>query len=347
MRGLAPPVTDQQSFKGPSLHIGLIGVSPGQRRKLKHSLERCSTGSVEWHLATIGDADAWFINGERVQLLDDGSIRVPGGSPGERSTRLSLDDVDRPVVFVQPIACKELEPALRFSLANDRTLRSALKQLESRWLSNTAAQLWLADRLISEDDHYTRVLHVVHNGRLLAVVDKLGDVGILPGALLEELELAEWQPRPPAAHFLPPHFHSTSFSKLIWQYAVRPNRELLPRRYRDMRIHFRRPPRIPQQLLRDEHLVVIQALAAGPLDFEALQARCCIDEETLARALAALYLTGSITTDPRRSGVQSLFRAKVGTSGAERALSHRKVADGFPAYHDLTVPAHLVAEPQL
>lgn len=332
-------LAEQHAFRGLNLLIGLFGFTPGQQRILKHSLVRCSTGSVEWHLASTQDADAWFINGARAQLLGDGSIRIPPGSAGGPSTRFTLEAVDRPVAFAQPIACAELEPACRFSLSSDASIRSVLRELENRWLSKSAVQLWLAERLVSREDLSGRIYHVALNGRLLAVVDRLGDVGLLPGVLLEELELADWMPRPSAARFVPPHFHCSSFSEVIWQFAVRPERELLPARYRQMRIHFRRPPRVPQRLLRDEHLKVIHALAAESLTFDALRLRCCLEDEILSRALAALYLTGAITTDVSRSHTHSL--SSPGADSTPMPASQRRYVKGHSAPHDHTVPAHL------
>jgi hypothetical protein len=201
--------------------------------------------------------------------------------------------VDRPVAFAEPLANPDLEPACSFRLGDPASIDALLALMQGRWLAATAARLWLAGRLVSSELSQ-RVYHLETRGRLLAVVDRTGSVGFAPGVTVQELEEASWLPRPASANHVPPSFHQVPLSELVWSYALRANSELLPARYRTARIHVRRPPDVPEHLLREEHLLAMRELAARPSAFGELQARTRMGAAQLSRTLSALHLAGSI-----------------------------------------------------
>jgi hypothetical protein len=217
----------------PTLILGLIGFTREHEHGLQTLLESRLHSSVRWRLGEISDADAWWVNGARAQLLDDGSLRVGGGQPGARSVRLSLAEVDRPVAFSEPLANRDFEPAYSFSIDDAASMEAMLTLLQTHWLGSVAARLWLAARLIAAERALThRIYHVVHAGRLLAIVDRTGDIGLAPGLTVEELEEARWSSRPSSAGAIPPSFHRTTVSELVRSYALRASADLLPGRYR-------------------------------------------------------------------------------------------------------------------
>nr|MDQ6880944.1 hypothetical protein [Pseudomonadota bacterium] len=109
--------------------------------------------------------------------------------------------------------------------------------------------------------------------------------------------------RQPGPTAIPESFVRISLSELMWQYAVRTTRDVLPKRYRTKMLYFRRAPHLPQRLLTDSHLLLIRELATGIGTFADLQQRTGMGAGPLARILAALYLVGTITSNPKRASV--------------------------------------------
>ena len=138
--------------------------------------------------------------------------------------------------------------------------------------------------------------------QLLAVVDlKLG-AAVMPGVTSKEFAEASWCIRDHGAVSIPPNYPRASVSQVMWQYAQRTRRDLLPAHYRNQPLYFRRPPRLPQRQLKDAHLLVMRELVAHPaMNFNGLQHATGMGDEQLARVLSALYVVGSITSNPRRA----------------------------------------------
>jgi hypothetical protein len=211
----------------PTLNLGVIGFGNEHEQAVQRLLERDSGSSVAWRLGSVAEADAWWVNGARAQLLSDGSLRIGAGKPGARSVRLSLTEVDRPIAFSEPLVSPEFEPAYSFSIDDDASMRTMLAILQTKWLGNVAARLWLAARLLAADGTLThRVYHIERGGRLLVVVDRSGDVGLAPTLTVEELEHASWSSRPSSAGSIPPSFLRVTISELMWSYALRARSDL-------------------------------------------------------------------------------------------------------------------------
>jgi hypothetical protein len=335
----------------PTLILGLLGFSREARMQVQDVLALRSDAPVRWRIGELSEADAWWASGSRAQLLADGSLRIGPADAGGRSVRLALDEVPCPVAFSEPLACRDFEPAYTFRTEDPASMAAMLATLETRWLGCTAARLWLAARLVESDEAlHQRVYHLVAAGRLLAVVDRIEAVGFAPGVKLEDLEAAQWVGRPSSAAFIPPTFGVTTMSELLWSYAVRAHADLLPARYRSSPIYFRRPPKLPQRRLGDDHLHVMRELFAGPATFGALQRSTGIAPPQLARALAALYLTGSITSNPQRVPRPAGFAASHGSTSEQASVwSPTGQASGYTVSpvapgHDFTMPARLPSE---
>src|SRR6185369_3490688 len=148
------------------------------------------------------------------------------------------------------------------------SVRAVLEKFEG-WMRPLVAQFCLA-ALILEQESVMRpgIHHVSADGALIAV---------------------------------PEHFVRSSLAQLMWQFALRTSRDILPARYRSGLLYFRRPPRLPARLMTDSHLLLMRELACAAGDFESLQQRTGLGARALARDLAALYFVGAITSNPKRA----------------------------------------------
>jgi hypothetical protein len=169
------------------------------------------------------------------------------------------------------------------------------------WLRPMAVQLCLASYIAEHNlDLNTGVFHVTARGRLQAVVSRSG-VGVLPIADPAEVIDASWAHRPPFADEKPRHFLRIGFPQVMWQYAMRTTRDVLPPRFRTGLIYWRGPPQLPNRLLTDTHLLIARELSQAPATFRELGEQTHVPDSQLARCLAAFYVVGAITTNKRRA----------------------------------------------
>ncbi|WBY00809.1 hypothetical protein PE066_15250 [Ramlibacter tataouinensis] len=337
------------SLELPILRIGLAGFSLQQQEELARLLERASPGGIAWEFSRLGEADALWIHGGRTQILAEGTVRVGSAVPGGRSVHIHLPDVDRPVAFALPVP-RNLDAPLSFDPQQPATVRALLGRLENG-LRPTIAQFCLASQVLEQESALgSGVYHVnAASGLLVAVVDLRGDVGVLPSATPLELENAMWTPHL-RADAMPAHFSRASLSQLMWQYALRTRRDVLPRRYRSDLLYFRRPPRLSQRTLSDAHLLLLRELACAPGRFAELQQRTGLGEARLAQDLAALYLVGAITSNPKRASPAAPRRPEAadsmhsGRSIAPSGLGQESDPQPLRPMTDLTAPAPLPLE---
>lgn len=288
----------------PVFRLGLAGFSAVQQEELAAALRRRRPAALRplWEIGELDGADAWWMNGARVRALGNDRLRVGPGRPSDRSLQLHLPDVERPLAFAEPLSCHYFPPLHSFEAASQASIDAVLDKFET-WLSAVAAQFWLASHIV---EHHTvlgsDVFEVSVQGRLLAVVDLYGETGVLPSAGPSEFDAATWR-RAPGGE-IPEQFVRASLPQLMWQYAERTRRDLLPKHYRTCMLYFRRPPPVPQRLLKDAHLLLVRELAHAPSSFEFLRQRTGLPETVLTRALASLYMVGTITSNPRRAVVQ-------------------------------------------
>lgn len=342
------------SLELPVLRLGVAGFSAEQQQLLAAQLAGAGSARMTWEIGAFGDSDAWCLNGARTQLLADGILRVASGVTAGRSLQLNPQEVDRPLAFSLPLALRNLEPQFTFDLAQPSSVDQVLARLET-WLSPLVAQFCLASQIL---EHETILgagcYHVIAaDGALLAVVNLRGDVGVLPTALPLDFDHAMWSPRSWSADAIPEGFVRCSLSQLMWQYAVRTARDVLPGRYRCSTLYFRRPPRLPQRLLRDTHLLLLRELSSACATFDELQQRTRLTEESLAQHLAALYLVGSITSNPKRAtpvgarryedAVHSMHSVVPSGLDGEVGAARVRAPSRSPA-NDLTAPAPLSLE---
>ncbi|HWP10258.1 MAG TPA: hypothetical protein VNN06_00440 [Ramlibacter sp.] len=288
------------SIELPVLRVGLAGFSAEQQDQLSALLELAS--SVSWQVARLAEADVWCVNGARVRVLRDSTISVDCVEPAGRSLQLDLREVDRPVAFAVPLP-RDFKPLYTFEPGSASSVGSILQKFEA-WMRPLLAQFCLASCILEQESVLgPGIHHVSAEGVLIAVVNMRGETGVLPTAGPFEFENAMWERLPATAGAIPEHFVRSSLSQLMWQFATRTRRDVLPARYRTGLLFFRRPPRLPPRLMRDSHLLLLRELACAPGDFDALQQRTGLEGHALARDLAALYYVGAITSNPKRAAL--------------------------------------------
>jgi hypothetical protein len=333
------------SIELPSLRLGLAGFTVEQQEWVARLIQQAAPGHVGWHLSSFADADAWWLHGARSQLAAEGVVRVLPGAPTARSLQINLAEVDRPMAFALPVASGQFEGAYRFDLSQPAQARAVLEKF-SAWLQPVVAQFGLAACLV---DHYSAlgpgVFDVVLDGSLVAVVDMRGQIAVLPTAGPADFADAMWRRRPSAGH-APEHFLKTTVSQLMWQYALRTSRDLLPAHYRTGTLYYRRPPHLPQRLIKDAHLLLLRELATTPGTFAELEQRTGLVGSHLSRPLAALYYVGAITANPKRAAHPSRradapdSAQTTGPSVMPSLLDSKPIP--VPVRSDLTAPAPLM-----
>jgi hypothetical protein len=281
----------------PVLWLGMAGFSLEQQARLNAMLAVQPSGWPVWRMSKFAEADAWWVDGSKIRLMRDGTLKISAGHPGESAVQLNLDEVDRPIAFTAPLASTQFEPMYTFNPAAESSVRGVLQQFEG-WLRPLRAQFALGAQVIERENSLKPgIYHVSHKGVLLAVMDlHEWQVGISPTVRPVDIEQAHWDKRPPAANDIPERFVRSSLTQLMWAYAQRTSRDVLPRRYRTGPIYFRRSPRVPLRWLKDSQLLLLRELSMAPGSFDVLRQRTGLTDAQLARDLASLYFAGSITS---------------------------------------------------
>ena len=336
----------------PVLRLGLAGYTEVQEAQASEAAAVASSPRARWEVAAFADADAWWLDGSRTVLLPNEHLRVQPATATGRSVQLALADVDRPVGFSLPITAPGFKPAVTFPLS-DRDAAVRVLHLFSDWMTVMLSQFALASSITDNQPSLgSGSWEVLRGSDLLAVVDlKLG-AGVMPGITPQDLAEASWCIRNLGAVVIPAGYSRVSVSQLMWQYAQRTVRDLLPPHYRTQALYFRRPPRLPQRQLKDAHLLVIRELAASPgVNFIGLQQATGLGTEALSRVLSALYGVGSITSNPKRAAPTGPRLPGDSTSGSTQGAFH-SVLDSDPRpsdppghpLHDMTAPVQLMRD---
>jgi hypothetical protein len=245
------------------------------------------------------------------------------------------------------------KPAVTFNLADKGAAVGVLNQFAG-WLQTLLSQFALASSIAEQQPSLNSgSWEVLHDRKLLAVVDlKLG-AAVMPGVTTSDFAEASWCIRDHGAVGIPPNYPRASVSQVMWQYAQRTHRDLLPAHYRNQPLYFRRPPRLPQRQLKDAHLLVMRELVAHPgMNFNGLQQATGMGVEPLARVLSALYVVGSITSNPKRALASAGRTPAARDSVLPEQSGYISVMDStprpsqFPARptNDLTAPLPLMPD---
>jgi hypothetical protein len=329
----------------PLLRLGLAGFSAEQQQAVETALRVGVGEATVWEIVELEAADAIWVNGGRTQTLPGHRIRIASGAPQGRSLQVNVPEVGRPLAFALPVPAG-VHASHTFDLASVLSMGEVLQQFEA-WLAPLTAQFCLASHIVEHQSALGSGKYELRlNGQLLALVDMQGEAAVLATAGPAEFEGAAWGRRSGALE-IPEHFARASLAELMWQYAVRTQRDVLPKHYRTSPLYFRRAPRLPQRLLKDSQLLVMRELLLAPATFGELQQRCGLDEMRLTRDLSALYFVGSITSNPKRAA-QPAARLGADTSSPGSLPSGLDSVDPSelafvprrrPPASDLTAPA--------
>ncbi len=297
----------------PELCVGLLGFSEPVAARLQTWIAQPTPLSPQWRNFGAHGADAWMMAGEAVARIDRDAlvIRHPHGS-GQCLT-LNRTDVDRPMAFATPLPTG-FASTETFDADSDLSVRQCLHRFELA-LHPLRSQFALGAQLVQRADQLERgVVHLMHQGKMLAVIDlSRWHAGLSIPARAQDITQAEWVRRPSQAHDIPTAFARLPLHQLMWTYAVRTRTDALPARHRQQTLYLRRVPQLPPHWFSDMHLLVMRELIHRPCDLAALAQRVRSDTDTTARHLAALYFAGGITTDPEgaRRAEPSVRRAMV------------------------------------
>lgn len=284
----------------PVFRLGLVGFGEREEQQL-----RAGAGAyrqADWRCGRAEGADAWLIKGARIARIHDNRLRVIASDGTSTGAAFLLDVGSRPVAITTPAPqqVRQLGP-LFFDPAQEGGLALGLAALDAA-LAGRRRQFWTASHLVEHNATVGKAIYELRAGAaVLAVADMKGSVFISPTATEQEFDHAVWRHRARRTVEVPPDFERHALAELLWSYATRTQRELLPERYRESSIYLRRPPRVPQEAVGDVHLRIIRELAVDSASMANLAERVGVDDETLARSLAALYLVGSVTTNPERA----------------------------------------------
>lgn len=334
----------------PVLRLGLVGFNPAQQALFETALVMLRT-RLRWRVSALEDADAVCVNGSRSALLPDGSLQIASTTPGGQPVRLALDDSNRPLAFTLPLAADLGNPST-FDMASPASTRAMLEKFEG-WLRPVAVRFCLASRIVQMRlDLSATVWHVTVDGRLVAIISRRSGVGVLPIADPFHLETALWSKRPGLADEIPGHFVHAGVGQVLWEYAMRTSRELLPSYFRSGPIYWCRAPQLPQRLFRDSHLMIVREVAQGPVTFAELGRRTGLPEGVLARDLAGLRIVGAVTHDRKQalraatlSGARPGGNAeRTGAPAAALAIARRLRKREQEQGNDVTAPAPLMPQ---
>jgi DNA-binding transcriptional ArsR family regulator len=332
----------------PRLRMGLVGFP---REEYLHALLRTRSAVLTWEHASAADADALWVNGEAARFLYDDLVSVAPGATAPAMT-LDLQALDRPTFFTLPLADERIRVPLVLDLHSAPSVDKALRRAQSV-LHPLVMQLALGHEIAERLPGLTgTTYHVTQRGRLVAVVNMGGAIGIDLNMLPPHLEGAEWRPLPRAAGSVPPQFFTTSFAEVLWNYVNRVDADLLPDRYRRATIFFRAIPRVPQRLMKESHYAVLSELGAEPHSFRQLQQNVGLAEGSLAKTLAVLYYAGAVTTNPQRAakGATRHVREAESESELRQSLFPQEDSQPFSAFQGRaseerpTLPAALEPE---
>ncbi|MFP5466821.1 MAG: hypothetical protein ACLGG8_04740 [Gammaproteobacteria bacterium] len=329
----------------PVLRLGLLGFSDSAFERLRRWTERDATGWPVWRLGDPHLADAWLIDGSAVEVVDRDALLI--AHPLNSAVRLTLNraEVDRPLAFALPLP-QGFASAEAFNGNDEASLRQRLQRFEA-WLRPLRSQFVLGEQLVARLAGYQGdVVHVMHDGQLLAVIDfPRWRCGMLIPARPVDLAAAEWVRRPALANDIPSTFLKLRLHQVMWTYAVRTRRDILPARYREQIIHLRRVPQLPPRWFDPVHLLIMQELSSQPGTLRALQERTGLDEALLASRMAALYYGAALTTDAdsaRRAEPamrRSVLSLCLGAGDRDRETAVREASQS-----DLMMPSSILRE---
>ena len=322
----------------PVLRVGLAGLTEAQQKTAADVAAAAAGARATWEVGAFADADAWWLEGSRTVIMANQHLRVQPAVPSGRSVQLALADVDRPVAFTLPVTAPGFKPAVTFQLQDKAAGVAVLNQFAD-WMQTMLSQFALASSIAEHQPSLASgSWEVLRGSDLLAVVDLRLGAGVRPGTTPGDFAEGSWCIRDHGAVVIPQSYPRGSVSQLMWQYAQRTQRDLLPPHYREQPLFFRRPPKLPQRAMKDAHLLVMRELVAHPaMNFRGLQQSTGLAEAALGRVLSSLYVVGAITSNAKRAYGGVTRTAPDAVASSEQSVMY-SVMDSAPRPSDLKRP---------
>lgn len=277
----------------PLLVLGLAGFPAPLAQAWREQVAIATTGAVQWRVGTIAEADAWLVDGSRTRRLEGGDWQVE--APGAPPLRFDPAALGKPVALALPVPDVEIDHRITFDPADPASLLLVLANFAQQ-LRSRAMLLHLAGLLAHRHARLkkSRGYRVTGGAGLIAVLDVDGDAGVHPEATVAQFEKAVWEPCAGGDIAIPDAFARGRTRQLLWEYAGRAQRELLPARYKSTAILLRDAPLLPQRLFNDAQLFVLREMKKSPRTYRQLCAGAPVAPADISRALSSLYIVGAI-----------------------------------------------------
>jgi hypothetical protein len=286
----------------PLLRLGLLGFSRAQASLAAARVLAANTARVRarWEIVPFDEADMWLIDSHNVSLGDDRGLRIRNPDAPDAPLTIYPHQSSRPVAFTQPLP-SDIDAVLSVALDDVYDCVQGLNTFSDA-LSQLCCHFALGEQVASRQSGLVEETYHLHcEGRLVAMVDLAHwQIGLSPEAGPMELALASWRHRPNESQRFPQGFEVLSLERLMWVYASRTQHPSLPAAYLSSRIHLRRLSVLPQSWLHDDHMNLIGRLSQQPCTMAMLVQLTRLPFKRLSACLAALYYTGTVTTDLRQ-----------------------------------------------
>jgi hypothetical protein len=288
----------ERGLEQPVLRLGLLGFPDEVAQRLNAWIAQQQPGWPTWMVCDPHTADAWMICGSSTEVLGRDALLIHHPPGSGQSLTLNRAEVDRPLAFALPLP-EGFAAAEFFDAEDEASVRQRLQRFEA-WLRPLRTQFALGAELVEKMRIYPRgTVHVLREDKLMAVIDMdRWQVGLHTPARPVDLDAAKWLPVGTRAGEMPPSFMRLSLHRVMWTFAVRTARDVLPPRYRERKIYLRRLPRVPARWLDEVHLRFMRELMLRPGTLDEMSQRMNLAMGELDRRVAALYYGGGLTTDP-------------------------------------------------
>lgn len=288
----------------PLLRIGLLGFSRAKAATAAAQVGVATTARARvrarWEIVPFDQADIWLIDSQSVSLGDDRGLRIINPDAPQSPLTIYPHQSSRPVAFTQPLP-GDIDAVLSVALDDAFDCAQGLNAFSDA-LCKLCCHFALGEQVASRQSGLVENTYHLHcEGRLVGMVDLAHwQVGLLPEAKPTELALASWRHRPNELQRFPSGFEVLALERLMWVFASRTQSPSLPAAYLSSRIHLRRLSVLPQGWLHDDHMNLIGRLSQQPCTMAMLARLTQLPYKRLNACLAALYYSGTITTDVRQ-----------------------------------------------
>jgi hypothetical protein len=277
-----------------SLGVAFIGFDDAAQLQLSQWIEPLFGGRRGWSEASVEEADALCIHADAVASVDGPTLTLRSRFGGPATVR--TDRLLRPVGVGGELredvsACATFDANSQYSVINlFRMFEARLAPLRQEYAMGET--LALRQDLLGTGNVY----HLMHEGRLIAIADTIQRVfGARQPIHANVLHAADWRRRPEGAAAFPPEFIARSFADLLWTYASRSSRQVLPIDLRTGRIGLSKLPQVPMDRLNAIHVKIMSSIQRDRMTLDELVERIGGSREAIGRAVGALYWAGALS----------------------------------------------------